>query len=612
MGNIQIIENHGKQQMELYSNLKSFNIHFAIRCGTCPVVPKIMYRIQNNKTKIETVCGQGHDKINTILKFNEEQNDLLSMLKCKKCNFDSLEVNNPFYYCPVCNELYCNACKSEHIHFLELISLNYFDSTCIEHNKIFKYICLDCKCSCCIDCKDDYHLDHILSRIRNQKINPKIIEELEEKIQNMKNELSHNKSVIDSKIMELLNQIVQIHDKFEIYSKEIKEEIALFKNIIDTYKNKKKENDLNYEIIVNVKNLLNFEPIKFNLENLKTIEQKYENKETFDDYIPKQISEKRIEENKDSKILQLEKSNAFNFESKFVNYVLMLRDNKLAISLDEEIRIYETQSYSLQLTINELNAIFTFLTELNDGRLICLSQTFFAIIKFTSPKSHQVEQIIKDVYVSYLFELSDNSLFACLKDSIHIYKKSKESENQFEDFLQTFDKKQNIVYAIQVKEKQIACISQSKKSLFFWDFEEDSIVDVIKNISIYYSKNYCNTMTLVNDKVLGVCGGDCCGLILIDINSYQVIKSIPSHDNIMSIQKIKDNVFITFESVNISPTIDNYKSFIREFVVDNNGTSWNCVNVKENIIKGEATSIVKMQDDKLAISLTDGTLIFLN
>ena len=127
-----------------------------------------------------------------------------------------------------------------------------------------------------------------------------------------------------------------------------------------------------YEIIVNVKNLLNFEPIKFNLENLKTIEQKYENKETFDDYIPKQISEKRIEENKDSKILQLEKSNAFNFESKFVNYVLMLRDNKLAISLDEEIRIYETQSYSLQLTINELNAIFTFLTELNDGRLICL------------------------------------------------------------------------------------------------------------------------------------------------------------------------------------------------------------------------------------------------
>ena len=51
MGNIQIIETHGKPITELYSNLKSFNIHFAIRCGICPVIPKIMYQIHNNKTK---------------------------------------------------------------------------------------------------------------------------------------------------------------------------------------------------------------------------------------------------------------------------------------------------------------------------------------------------------------------------------------------------------------------------------------------------------------------------------------------------------------------------------------------------------------------------------
>ena len=51
---------------------------------------------------------------------------------------------------------------------------------------------------------------------------------------------------------------------------------------------------------------------------------------------------------------------------------------------------------------------------------------------------------------------------------------------------------------------------------------------------------------------------------------------------------------------------------MREFVVDKNGINWNCVLIKQNVIKGEPTSIVEMKDDKIMVSLTDGTLIFLN
>ena len=120
-------------------------------------------------------------------------------------------------------------------------------------------------------------------------------------------------------------------------------------------------------------------------------------------------------------------------------------------------------------------------------------------------------------------------------------------------------------------------------------------------------------MILINENILAVCGSDCCGLILIDINSYQIIKSIPSYDNILCISnKIRNNIFITFEAINISPTIDNYKSFMREFIVDKTGINWNCVLIKQNVIKGEPTSIVEMKDDKIMVSLTDGTLIFLN
>ena len=61
---------------------------------------------------------------------------------------------------------------------------------------------------------------------------------------------------------------------------------------------------------------------------------------------------KKEEKNKDY-VLQLEQSNSFNFESKFINYSLMLKNDKLAISLDSDIRIYETESDSLQLIINE-------------------------------------------------------------------------------------------------------------------------------------------------------------------------------------------------------------------------------------------------------------------
>ena len=46
-------------------------------------------------------------------------------------------------------------------------------------------------------------------------------------------------------------KIIEIKYKFLIYSNEINEEITLFKNIIEIYKNKEKEDDLNYEIIAN-------------------------------------------------------------------------------------------------------------------------------------------------------------------------------------------------------------------------------------------------------------------------------------------------------------------------------------------------------------------------
>ena len=50
---------------------------------------------------------------------------------------------------------------------------------------------------------------------------------------------------------------------------------------------------------------------------------------------------------------------------------------------------------------------------------------------------------------------------------------------------------------------------------------------------------------------------------------------------------------------------------MREFIVDKTWINWNCVFIKQNVIKGGPTSIVEMEDYKLTISLTDGTLIFL-
>ena len=84
-----------------------------------------------------------------------------------------------------------------------------------------------------------------------------------------------------------------------------------------------------------------------------------------------------------------------------------------------------------------------------------------------------------------------------------------------------------------------------KKILFFfWYLEEDINLDIIKNISIFYSKNYFNTMNFINENSLAVCGSDFCGLILIDINSNQIIKSIPSYDNILGIRKKLEIMFL--------------------------------------------------------------------
>ena len=235
------------------------NIH---RCPKCYTIPFIsIENINDDVPMLNFKCLNGHE-INMNLKKLYLDNLKNDLMKCNNCNESDI---SKLFYCIKCFQFYCE--KEEHSlkeghNFL--LPFKQMDSSCYEpeHNK--NHISLFCKThnkNICYYCKYDIHEGDSIEDLKLIKRNE--IDNFKNKINNIKNNFNKFLNELNLFISNLDTLIKELKEEFEKFKENNTLKLSLIYDLINIYEFKKKENDLNYQIIENIRNIISKE---FNFE----------------------------------------------------------------------------------------------------------------------------------------------------------------------------------------------------------------------------------------------------------------------------------------------------------------------------------------------------------
>jgi len=293
--------------------------------------------------KLNLTCGQNAHSFTNILikdflKTQEIDNDKIICGICKKNNKSSIH-NNIFYKCFTCKEDICPTCKINHDINHRIVKYDERNYICNIHNEIFIYYCKTCKKNICMICESDHDEHEIINYGKILIKDNNIIKSMKE----IKNEFD-----------KLENKIKENIEKLNAIKENIKEYYKIINDIINNYiKNKK----INYEILKNIREILDNNIIndikKINdsnkYEDIISIYNKINKKEEF---ILKNKINKNSEEGNNIiqyynisqpikrklvKKVNIKKTfyklkEIYEFYKQFISKLFSLKDNKISIS----------------------------------------------------------------------------------------------------------------------------------------------------------------------------------------------------------------------------------------------------------------------------------------
>ena len=225
------------------------DIRINIICPKCPFMPIINITETKERTLIcEYRCPSFHMGLVRIEKMISGYNNANKNhgLFCGKCSTKNNKTNHPFKFCGVCKSYLCNSCIMQHKKrysnhpTLENPEIN---STCVYHRYKYKFYCFTCLRSLCTKCIG--HKNHSFKELKDFEPNEDFFENLNFYFEEV---YDYFNSIKQSKI-----------DYNKEYFKVFKQRNILLLNFIkDLYKQylERKKNDLlNGEIIINLLNL---------------------------------------------------------------------------------------------------------------------------------------------------------------------------------------------------------------------------------------------------------------------------------------------------------------------------------------------------------------------
>lgn len=458
-----------------------------IRCPECFTIPFLSLIQNQNSIMLEYSCPNSHNGQISICEFDKLKNENFSKknVNCFSCiNHSSL---GNIWFCKGCLKYFC--LDHSYLHaFHNNIDIVNFDSLCSFHNQKLIFFCESCNYNICEKCKNDHYRHNIIN------INEKLFSEDET------NKFELNLKKAEDYLNNFEKIFIDIKNHYEEYKNLISNEIKLCKDLFDLYKKNIKVQKISYQMIENIKKIINFKDIvnkeldlDFFLEAILN-KNKYSILEsTFKNHkikrskslIPnlpgcflnsnqkKQNINKKYNINKLNKIYELQNINCP------VNQLILLNDGRLAsCSKDGLIKIYSKDSLDLidiLIDIHNQESV-TSIYQLKNNKIVSTGEDkLIKIINLLPNNEFEIEQTLighKDK-INQCIELSNNRLISCGDDGRIIIWDNNNNIYQSRIIIQD-DKKISSI----VEMEKYNCIfflkeyGENKKKVFCLDLEQ--------------------------------------------------------------------------------------------------------------------------------------------
>ena len=510
------------------------------RCPKCNLIPSFTLKYEEENAFIAYECENNHKDIMTLRDYLNNFEEYSR--KNKKCEGSDKTGNN-------------------------IINNDRFDSLCTIHSNTFCFYCFECKKNICIFCKNE-HETHQLIDLSKFNFSKQEKEDIAKDIKNFEiiiNDLVDLKQIISTLIEDLKT------------SSEL--EMKFIKILLDTYEKEEKMNNINYNIIQNLKSFKKY----FKLKKIDNLEKIYKEGKKFISFI------------KGAKNIQIEtfKNNFKTIKNHSGNilYLLKLRDGRLASSSgDNSLNIYNKDTFELEISIKEHQYGIPSFTEINNNRIItCSDDSSMKLIKIEKNK-YQVEQVIGDhkKNVRKIIEIKDNIFVSISYDITMKVWEYKDKRLTIKKNI-NFQNKESYCNILKINNKEFVTYSGGDKFIKFWNSDNYSNIAIINDVDAYWTlKSLC----ILDNNILCVAGDNSRGFYLISISDHQLIKKIKGPKCITSMSKCLNGLLLC----SIIDEKDN-NSLVK---YDFNNFNLEKISEKEKAHNSNIYSVVELDDDIVA------------
>ena len=433
---------------------------------------------------------------------NKYNNFSLLKQKCEECNKSQNEVKGDFFYCSKGNKFICLSCIINHQNDENHNTINYkrYDSLCKIHSNSYSFFCMKCKKNLCIYCFPK-HKAHELINLSEFNYSEESKNILEEQIKIIE------KKIIDLDIIK--EEVISETDKLK---KSIELEMKFFKILVNTFKYEEIQNNINYNIIQNLKN---FEEI-FGLNKIQMFEKIFKEGKKYISFL------QNMRESIGQTNLLKHMFKTLNNHTNSVLHLYQLKDGRLiSSSSDHSLNIYKKDTFELQLSIKEHSNEIYFFTQLyNDKIITCSCDYSMNIIKLIGEDKYNLEQKLTGHTNSVLnvIEIRENELISVSYDKT--MKKWEIKNNKFECTKTiTFQNSNSSCNILKINENEFVTSSYVDKCLKFWNSNDYSNISTINNIETNWTSG---TLCLIKEDILCVGGKNSKGFYLINISTHQL------------------------------------------------------------------------------------------
>ena len=337
-----------------------------IRCEDCHDILTISFNM--SKREISLRCEK-EQKIKNIPfeEFFETINKYEDINCCQFCKDKKPSEN--YYICKTCsNKILCSNCFKEHNKEDDIIKFK-VDSSCKRHCNPYEFYCPICKENKCSYCSIDHEEEHEKKEIllKNKMFKNKKLDEFKKNVKAIIVKKDKMENIIESVIKELEEKITFIKNLKNKFFESLKMQLKITDLVLQNYEKKLIDFDLNYFIINNLENQINFNLNELNFNSNDSLEQKIEKVTSYmNENLKNQFKLKEndlsnnnlINENDDIIDVNYNLKKKFNFNVKGIldfNKYLLALINELSIifisknNFENKFEINEKCIYNLKL-----------------------------------------------------------------------------------------------------------------------------------------------------------------------------------------------------------------------------------------------------------------------